>query len=143
MIAIMDYKIGNVRSVQKALERAATMAATARPVEVVLTADLATLAAGRDEIFVGRVRRDPLGEPAKRPFQHPPHLERPSPIGPFGGHRGDVFIPEVNPHHRCAPRDHAIGQRNIARSMPQLPAQEAIRRLAKRAHPVPRAHEGI
>lgn len=53
MIAIMDYKIGNVRSVQKALERAATLAATARPMEVVLTADHAILAAADGLVLPG------------------------------------------------------------------------------------------
>jgi glutamine amidotransferase len=51
MIAIMDYKIGNVRSVQKALERAA--AESTQPHTVVLTADPTILAAADGLVLPG------------------------------------------------------------------------------------------
>ncbi len=56
MIVIMDYKIGNVRSVQKALERAAIEASQAEgsvPQAVVLTADPAVIAAAEGLVLPG------------------------------------------------------------------------------------------
>ncbi|HEY65935.1 MAG TPA: imidazole glycerol phosphate synthase subunit HisH [Caldilineae bacterium] len=56
MIAIMDYEIGNVRSVQKALERAAAEVARQDGIprqEVVLTADPAIIAAADGLVLPG------------------------------------------------------------------------------------------
>ncbi len=56
MIAIMDYKIGNVRSVQKALARAAAEVAQQESIpdqEVVLTADPAVIAAADGLVLPG------------------------------------------------------------------------------------------